>query len=112
MTTFQILQVMLIAAVNAIAQVFLKKAGVKEIGWEMLTNKMVWLGAILYISAFWFWVKVINELEMSVAVPVMTGVMYALSLFLAWYVFKEQMTVVKGIGVFFILIGVIFLMKR
>lgn len=112
MTFFQFLQVLLISTTNAVAQVFLKKAELKEFGWAVLTNKMVWIGAILYIAAFGLWVKMINELEMGVAVPLMTGIMYVLSLFAAWYFFKEQMTVVKIIAVALIFAGILLLAKK
>lgn len=112
MTLFQFLQILLISTINAVAQIFLKKADLKEITFAVLANKMVWIGAILYVSAFGLWVKMINELEMGVAVPLMTGIMYALSLFAAWYFFKEQMTVVKIIGVALIFAGILLLAKK
>ena len=112
MTIIQFIQVFFVSVVNAIAQVFLKKAGVKTIGWEMFFNKFVWIGAILYVGAFWLWVKIINEMEMSVVVPMMVGIMYVLALFAAWYFFKEQVTVVKILGIFLICLGIIFLAKK
>jgi multidrug transporter EmrE-like cation transporter len=108
----QFLQVLLISTTNAVAQVFLKKAEIKEFNFAVLGNKMVWIGAILYVAAFGLWVKIINELEMGVAVPIMTGIMYVLSLFAAWYFFKEQMTVVKVVAVALIFAGILLLAKK
>lgn len=112
MNLIQFLEVFAIAVVNAVGQVLLKKADVKVIGWEMFTNKFVWLAAVLYVSAFWFWVKVINEMEMGVAVPAMTSILYVLTLILAWHFFKEQITLFKVLGIFLICLGIIFLVKK
>lgn len=112
MTFFQFLEILLISVTNAAAQVFLKKADLKVFGWDVLTNKMVWIGALLYVAAFGLWVKMINELEMGVAVPLMTGIMYVLALFAAWYFFKEQMTFMKIIAVALIFAGIILLAKK
>jgi multidrug transporter EmrE-like cation transporter len=110
MTIFQIVEVLVVSLLNAIAPVFLKKA--QTVGWEMFTNKFVWLGALFYVVAFWLWVKIINQMELSVAVPIFTGVIYVFTLIFAWYFFKEQMTIFKFLGTFLILLGIIFLLKK
>ncbi|HLD30830.1 MAG TPA: SMR family transporter [Patescibacteria group bacterium] len=112
MSFIQFLEILLIAIANVAAQVFLKKADAQTFGWEMVTNKFVWAGALLYISAFWVWVKIINQMEMSTAVPLMAGIMYALTLVASWYFFKEQITLIKVLGVFLILLGIFFLTKK
>lgn len=112
MTIIQFFEVFIVSVANAVAQVILKKAGVKSISWEMFFNKFVWAGAILYVSAFWLWVKIINEMEMGVAIPFMVGIMYVLTLFAAWYFFEEQITVLKFLGIFLIFLGIIFLVRK
>ena len=112
MTFFQFAQIFLVGAVNAVAQVLLKKADLKEFSFAVLTNKFVWAGAILYVAAFWLWVKIINELELSIAVPLMTGIMYILAVSSAWYFFKESMTVFKFLGICLIAFGIFFLTKK
>ncbi|OGF21407.1 hypothetical protein A2316_03750 [Candidatus Falkowbacteria bacterium RIFOXYB2_FULL_38_15] len=112
MSLIQLFEILAIALANVAAQVFLKKADVQTFGWEMITNKFVWAGALLYVSAFWVWVKIINQMEMSTAVPLMAGIMYALTLVASWYFFKEQITVLKILGVFLILLGIFFLTKK
>ena len=112
MTIVQLVEVLIISLLNAIAPVFLKKAELKTFGLEMFTNKFVWIGAILYVSAFWLWVRIINQMEISVAVPIFTGVIYVFTLIFAWYFFKEQMTTFKFLGTFLILLGIIFLIKK
>lgn len=112
MSLIQFFEIFIVSVTNAIAQVFLKKAGIKEIGWEIFFNKFIWAGAILYISAFWLWIKIINEMEMSVAVPMMVGIIYVLALFTAWYFFKEQITILKFLGIFLIFLGISLLAKQ
>jgi multidrug transporter EmrE-like cation transporter len=112
MTLFQFAQIFFIGAVNAVAQIFLKKADIKEFNFSVLTNKFVWAGALLYVGAFWLWVKVVNELELSIAVPLMTGIMYVLVVFSAWYFFKESITMLKFLGICLVAFGVFFLTKK
>jgi len=112
MTFFQFAQIFLIGAVNAVAQILLKKADLKEFTFGVLTNKFVWAGALLYVGAFWFWVKIVNELELSIAVPLMTGIMYVLVVFSAWYFFKESITLFKFLGICLIAFGIFFLTKK
>lgn len=112
MTIFQFIQVFLIGAVNAVAQIILKKADIKEFSLAVLTNKFVWAGALLYVGAFWFWVKIVNELELSIAVPLMTGIMYVLVVFSAWYFFKESITLLKFLGICLIIFGIFFITKK
>ena len=108
----QIFEVLLTAVMNVAAQTFLKKANLENFGWEMITNKFVWIGAILYVGAFWIWVKIINQMEMSVAVPLVAAVMYIITLFASWYFFKEQITLIKLLGIFLILLGIFFLTRK
>ncbi len=88
MTIVQFVEIFFISLANAVGQVLLKKANLKTFGWEMLSNKFVWAGALIYVAAFWFWVKVINQTEMSVAVPIFTSIIYVFTLIFALYFFS------------------------
>lgn len=112
MSLVQFLQIFIIAVANAVAQALLKMANLHGFGWNVFFNKFVWFGAILYVAAFGLWVKIVNEMELSLAVPIMTGIVYGLTIFFAWYFFKEQMSVIKAIGIFLILLGIVFLAKK
>jgi multidrug transporter EmrE-like cation transporter len=112
MTIIQLIEIFIISLANAVGQVFLKKAELKTFGWEMFSNKFVWVGALIYVAAFWFWVKIINQAEMSAAIPIFTSIVYVFTIIFAWYFFKEQITVFKILGTFLILLGIFFLVKK
>ena len=67
------------------------------------------IGFIFYIISFLLWQKIIVSNNISVIVPVLTGIVQVIVFLAAIFIFKETITVYKVLGIFFIVIGIILL---
>jgi len=106
-------QLTIISLMNALAQVFLKKSGIIHLlDWHIFLNKYLWLGGALYVAGFFWWVKALNQGQLTVVVPYTTSLMYIATVFLGWYFFKEQVTPIKVAGILAICVGMFLIMKK
>lgn len=113
MGVVSLFQLAVIALLNALAQVFVKKAAVVNwFDWQIFANKNLWLGGLLYVAGFFWWVKILNQGELSFVVPFTTSLMYIATIFFAWYFFREQITLIKIAGILVICVGMFIIMKR
>lgn len=113
MTIILFLQLAAIALFNAIAQIFVKKAGVSNwLDWQVVLNKNLWLGGFFYVAGFFWWVRALNQNELTVVVPLMTSLMYIATIFFGWYFFREQITLIKMTGILLICVGMFLVIKR
>lgn len=76
----------------------------------LITNIPVVTGAFLYGISFLIWIKVLSKVELSYAYP-MVSIGYIFVMVFSYFVFKENITLMRLIGVSFIIIGVIFITK-
>lgn len=63
------------------------------------------IGVILLIVQSIFWIKALKEIELSIAHPI-SSIVIVLNLIWANIIFKEEITHLNIVGVFFIIIGV------
>lgn len=113
MTTLFFLELTFIALLNAAAQVFIKRASIVNwLDWSTISNKNLWLGGLLYVVGFFLWVKALNQGELTFIVPLTTSLMYIATIFFGWYFFKEQMTLIRVVGIFVICAGMFLVMKK
>ena len=113
MTIFFFLELALIALLNASAQIFIKKASIISwLDWSTFFNKNLWLGGLLYVAGFFLWVKALNQGELTFVVPFTTSLMYIATIFFGWYFFREQITVVRIVGILTICVGMFLVMKK
>lgn len=99
---------------SAVAQYFLK------VGMNKLTNDFsfsvvmqnipLWGGLFCYGLSMVFWLFVLSRLELSKAYP-MVSLGYVFTLILGYFYLGESINTYKIIGVFFIIIGVMFIAK-
>lgn len=73
---------------------------------SILKNIPVMLGITSYGLSFLLWIKVLSKVELSYAYP-MVSIGYVLIMFFSYFIFKENISFVRIIGVVFIIIGVI-----
>lgn len=76
----------------------------------IIKNLPVMSGLVLYGLSFLVWVKVLSQVDMSYAYP-MVSIGYIIIMLFSYLLFKENITIVRLIGVFFIIIGVIFVAR-
>jgi multidrug transporter EmrE-like cation transporter len=75
---------------------------------RVLTTPAIFAGLTLYgVSAF-LWILVLGRVELSYAYP-MVAAGYILVSLLAWVLFHEEMTVMKGVALGVIAVGVVLL---
>ena len=114
--------VLLSVLFNTIAQLALK-AGMMAIGhfeftlanfWpvviKLITSPWLILGGAVYVGSLTTWLMVLSRVEVSVAYP-MASLGYITSAIAAYFLYHEQLTVMKIIGIGVILLGV-FLVAR
>jgi multidrug transporter EmrE-like cation transporter len=118
---FDVIILVLISVVlGAFGQLFMKM-GLKdrpiELGqlvslkfFDTIFQKYVFLGVVLYFLAVLLWFVVLSKAELSFAYPLIS-LAYVITAFLAMFVFKENVTVVRWLGIILILAGV-FLITR
>lgn len=98
---------------SAIASIFLK------IGAEALTgtlnfstlasNHMIWVGAFFYSAAFLGYIYVLRLVPLSLAQPVITAGVSAVTALVAVTLFRESMVLANWIGLTLICVGIFFL---
>lgn len=67
-------------------------------------------GLCFYGMSTLLWIKILEYVDVSIAYPVM-ALSYIIVTVGAYFIFGEQLSIFKIIGIFFILIGVYFLTK-
>ena len=107
---------------NASAQICIKKGmmsfgsvKVLEINYfyfifGILKNPFLMLGLICYGFSVLAWMIALSNTEVSFAYPFLS-IGYILTLFFGYYFFNESITILRIVGIFFILVGVVFVAK-
>jgi len=97
---------------SALASIFLKMAvaNVNELtAWTLVCNWKIWMGAIFYASAFLGYIYTLRLVPLSLAQPVITAGVSAVTALVAKLFFKEQMALDNWVGLFLICLGILFL---
>lgn len=81
----------------------------KSLG-AIITNLPVMLGIISYGVSFLLWIKVLSKVELSYAYP-MVSLGYVLVMIFSYFIFKENISLIRIVGVTFIIIGVLCVAK-
>ena len=77
---------------------------------NLLLSPYMLCGVVIYICATVFWMYLLGEYEYSFIYP-MSSMTFVMSLFFASYVFDEEITLYKIIGVLVIMLGVFIVTK-
>lgn len=72
----------------------------------ILKNVPVMCGIISYGVSFLLWIKVLSKVELSYAYP-MVSIGYIVVMFFSYFLFKENISLVRLVGVALIIVGVI-----
>lgn len=70
-------------------------------------GRVTFFGFVLYLISFLLWQKMIVKYDLSVVVPIVTGIVQVLTLIIGNIIFKESMNFVSIIGASLIIIGII-----
>jgi drug/metabolite transporter (DMT)-like permease len=120
MKPVQYIQVVLSTALLVVNQIFLKI-------WVQKNNIEVWplnfnffksllsleiLISVLSIGASGFlWLSLLKKIEFSVIYPLIS-ISYIFGLLAAIFIFKESIPIIRWLGVFFIIVGVVFITHK
>jgi len=95
---------------NQIGEFSFSMTNILPIGWQVMTNLYVIAGLICYVISVIVWLLVLSRMEVSIAYP-MVSIGYIVNAFAAYYLFAEDLTLTKVLGIGIIIIGV-FLVAR
>ena len=65
------------------------------------------LGFLLYIVSFLLWQRLVVKYDLSIMVPIVTGIVQIIILFIGYFIFKESFNMITLIGALLIIIGII-----
>lgn len=95
---------------GSVASLFLKKASDSKGILEMIKNINLYIGGFLYLSSALLNIVVLRYLEYSIVLP-LTSITYIWTMFFAYLILKERITIKKAWGIMLIIIGGIMLAK-
>ncbi|MEY7999646.1 SMR family transporter [Clostridium sp. Mt-5] len=76
----------------------------------ILKNIPVMFGIISYGLSFLLWIKVLSKVELSYAYP-MVSLGYIVTMLFSYFLFKENISFIRVLGVGFIIVGVILISR-
>lgn len=74
---------------------------------RIITNPWAVIGVIFFGVSFMFMSAALTRVDLSVAYPVMSGLVFVLVLGVSFFAFAEQITPVRLVGVGLILAGIV-----
>lgn len=123
--SFPTILALLVSVVTAsIAQIFLKKgvfhltdldlsfSGLLKLFVSIFQNKWLFLGALLFIFSFIFYLFVLSKLQLNLAYPVMVSAGIVLVAIGSWIFFQEQISQWQILGIFLIIFGIFLLFPK
>ncbi|MDN4492523.1 SMR family transporter [Ureibacillus aquaedulcis] len=117
-----LITILLSVLLGSLGQVILKiganKLGTLSLAWNSLFYDIfrivkipeIIIGLVLFGSSFLLWIKVLTKSDLSYAYP-MVSLGYINVIVISYFLFNEQFTLMKVIGVSLIILGVIVLNK-
>lgn len=81
-----------------------------ETMFNIITNKYILLGLLLYGSAFFLWLSAMSTLEISFMYP-MLSLAYVLTAALAFVFLGEEVTLIRWAGIVLVMLGCILIMR-
>ena len=82
------------------------KLGLKD-GFSLSMGWKTFIGFCLYLVSFLLWQKLIVKYDLSIMVPIVTGIVQIIVLLIGYLVFKESISNMSLIGAILIIIGIV-----
>jgi drug/metabolite transporter (DMT)-like permease len=98
------LLIIFLDVLDTAAQLLMKK------GIGHLDNIYFWMGLFIYISTFFLWMRILSKVDLSIALPI-ASVGYMLIPIASVVFLNEQVSLVRWMGIFLIVVGVYFVSK-
>ena len=104
------------AATNALGSTVMKHAyggdtsmvssGIVGAFLRILLNPWIVIGLGFFGVSFFFMAAALSRTDLTLAYPMMSGIVYLLLLFVGLFIFKEKITTLRVLGMSFILVGI------
>ena len=65
------------------------------------------LGFLLYLCSFLLWQRMIVKYDLSIMVPIVTGIVQIVVLLIGHFIFKESLPITGIIGAMLIILGIV-----
>lgn len=98
-------QLLLKAGMNRVGYFNFSWANVAPISLEVISNPFILAGLVCYVFAVLVWLLVLSRTEVSIAYP-MISMAYILNAIAAYYLFNEELSLTRIMGIGVIIIGV------
>ena len=98
-------QLLLKAGTNAVGQFEFVGANILPMGMKLALEPHILGGLACYVVSVAVWIMALSRVEVSIAYP-MLSVGYVVNAIAAWYLFGEQVTPVRLVGIGIIILGV------
>ena len=73
---------------------------------KILLNPWIILGLGMFGISFFFMAAALSRTDLTLAYPLMSGLVYLILLFVGFFVFKEKITLIRVMGMGAILMGI------
>ena len=76
-------------------------------GFNLSMGWMTFVGFCFYLISFLLWQKLLVKYDLTIMVPIVTGIVQIVILILGYIVFKESFNIYSLIGALFIIVGIV-----
>lgn len=98
-------QLLLKAGTNVLGVITMTRGNWLDTIWKMGTQGYFVLGGLFYVVSLFVWILGLSRVPVSVAYPLLS-VGYIVNAIAAQYLFGETITIARGLGIGFIVVGV------
>ena len=98
-------QILLKKGMNAMGAMTLSISELGSILWRIATNPFVVVGLFIYVISVIFWLVALSRVDLSYAYP-FASLSYVIMLIASWWIFDENISLMRLIGTIIIGIGV------
>ncbi len=103
-------QLFLKAGTNSLNHVFNQNEGVFHLLFKVFLDPHILGGLACYVISVGIWIYALSKVDVGLAYP-MLSIGYVINVFAAWYLFGEDISLQKLIGIGAIIVGVIVLSR-
>ncbi|HEY8857669.1 MAG TPA: SMR family transporter [Rugosibacter sp.] len=103
-------QLLLKAGTNAVGHFEFHASNILPIGMKLAFQPFIMGGMACYVVSLVVWIMALSRVPVSIAYP-MLSIGYVINAFVAWQWFGEALAMQKLVGIGFIVIGVILVMR-
>ena len=79
---------------------------------KLLSNPLILTGLSFSVVGAFIWLMILSRVGLSFVFPISGGIFYILLFLASWLVLKEEITLLRWMGVIVILIGIIMITKK